>query len=137
MNIVVYEERHFEGVDALWRRCFPNDPPRNQAAQAIPLKVALADDMFWVAENEGGKVVGTIMARWDGHRGWLYTVAVDPELQRAGVGRQMVDHALAELRERGCSKVNLQIRAGNEPVAAFYRDLGFVIEDRISMGREI
>ncbi len=137
IKVADYSEEHFSGVDQLWRTVFPDDPPRNQAITAIPTKLALHDDLFWVAEDELGSVVGSIMAGWDGHRGWLYAVAVDPNCQRQGVGRQLVNHALAELSKRGCNKVNLQIRAGNEPVAAFYRHLGFSVEERMSMGREL
>ncbi|MBV7265394.1 GNAT family acetyltransferase [Erythrobacter ani] len=136
-EITAYRPDHFGGVERLWRSVFPGDPARNQAEHAIPQKVAMEDDLFWVAESPSGAVIGSIMAGWDGHRGWLYAVAVDPSQQRSGVGRDLVRHALAELRKRGCGKVNLQIRAGNEAVTAFYRELGFEIEQRTSMGREI
>ena len=74
------------------------------------------------------------MAGYDGHRGWLYAVAVDVDYRRLGVGQQLVERALAALKQRGCIKVNLQIRADNYTVAAFYRELGFEVEDRLSMG---
>ena len=102
---------------------------------AIPAKLAVNDGLFWVAEDEEGAVVGSIMAGYDGHRGWLYAVATDPRLRRKGVGRGLVEHAVAALREAGCGKVNLQIRADNAEVAAFYAALGFVEEPRIAMGR--
>ncbi len=136
-QILNYREEHFAGVDQLWRTVFPSDPPRNRAEQAIALKLAQNDELLWVAEDDTGAVVGTIMAGWDGHRGWLYSVAVDPRRQRSGVGRLLVSHAIEELDRRGCNKVNLQIRAGNEAVAAFYKELGFAVEDRVSMGLEI
>lgn len=135
--IALYQAEHFEGVDRLWRMVFPNDPARNHACNAIPVKLALDDDLFWVALDRDGAVIGTIMAGWDGHRGWLYTVAVDPAHQRTGCGRMLVEHALEELRRRGCGKVNLQIRSGNEQVAEFYRTMGFAVEPRTSMGREL
>ncbi|WP_298471025.1 GNAT family acetyltransferase [uncultured Erythrobacter sp.] len=137
IEIQPYDPAHFDGVDRLWREVFPNDPPRNQAGSAIPVKLSLKDGLFWVAIEREDAVVGTIMAGWDGHRGWLYSVAVDPHKQRAGIGRQLVEHAVQELRRRGCGKVNLQIRAGNDAVEAFYAKLGFQTEARISMGREV
>lgn len=137
MQIVRYEPHHFLGVDHLWKTVFPSDPPRNQAANSVPIKLSLNDGLFFVAENAEGKVVGTTMAGWDGHRGWLYAVAVDPNLQRSGVGRVLIEHAMEALRDRGCTKVNLQIREGNEEVAAFYESLGFETEPRTSMGREL
>lgn len=134
--ILTYEPRHFDGVDALWRRVFPTDPPYNRAAHAVPAKLALGDDLFLVAEI-AGRVVGTVMAGYDGHRGWLYAVAVDPDLQRGGVGRALVREAEARLAARGCHKVNLQVRVGNEAVIGFYESLGYAQEPRVSMGRRI
>ncbi|MEM7779592.1 MAG: GNAT family acetyltransferase [Pseudomonadota bacterium] len=136
-RIVLYEDHHFAGVDALWQSVFPDDPPRNNAAQSIPKKLAERDELFFVAEDHEQAVLGTIMAGWDGHRGWLYAVAVRPDLQRSGIGRQLVETAMAALKQRGCNKVNLQIREGNEEVAAFYQSLGFEIEPRTSMGRRL
>lgn len=136
-TIIPYSDAHFEGVDQLWSHIFPDDPPRNRAAQSIPIKMALGDGLFWVALSGQETVIGTIMAGWDGHRGWLYAVAVDPEYRRAGIGKQLVETALQELAIRGCGKVNLQIREGNEEVASFYRKLGFAIEPRTSMGRTL
>lgn len=137
MNIETYQGRHFDGVDALWRTCFPNDPPRNQAAQTIPVKLAMEDDLFLVAEDQSGRVIGTTMAGYDGHRGWLYAVAVSPGHQGEGVGKRLVEEACQRLREAGCIKVNLQVRAGNSAVQTFYESLGFAAEERISMGREL
>jgi ribosomal protein S18 acetylase RimI-like enzyme len=137
MKIVSYTDRHFGGIDALWQTCFPHDPPRNRAEVAIPAKLALADDLLLVAENEHGAVIGTVMAGYDGHRGWLYAVACAPDLRGRGVGSALVEEACARLAARGCQKVNLQVRAGNEAVAQFYRKLGFVIEPRVSMGRNL
>ncbi len=74
------------------------------------------------------------MAGYDGHRGWLYAVAVSPEHRRSGIGTQLVKHAMQVLKELGCIKVNLQIRSTSTEVAAFYESLGFAREDRLSMG---
>lgn len=74
MQIVGYQERHFAEVDLLWRACFPDDPERNRAEHSIPSKQSigkrLGSDLFLVAESEAGSVIGTIMAGYDGHRGW-------------------------------------------------------------------
>ena len=74
------------------------------------------------------------MAGYDGHRGWLYAVAVLPEYRRQGYGEKLIGYAIHELRGIGCGKVNLQIRSTNLEVAAFYKSLGFEVEDRLSMG---
>jgi ribosomal protein S18 acetylase RimI-like enzyme len=135
MRIVTYRPEHFAGVARLWEACFPDDPPRNRAEIAIPAKVSHDDGLFFVAEGASSEVQGTAMAGYDGHRGWLYAVAVEPRLRQMGIGRALVEHACAELAARGCGKVNLQVREGNEAVAAFYEELGFVREPRISLGR--
>lgn len=137
MKIIAYEERHFASVDHLWRASFPDDPPRNRAEVAIPAKLALGDGLLLVAEDDGGRVIGTAMAGYDGHRGWLYAVAVHPNRRRSGIGRSLVQEACARLAGLGCVKVNLQVRAGNAATAEFYRKLGFAEEPRISMGREL
>jgi len=136
-RIVGYEAHHFEGVDRLWLACFPEDPARNRAANAIPAKLAIGDGLLFVAEDEAGQVLGSVMAGYDGHRGWLYSVAVLPAARRQGLGAALIEHACTALAARGCLKVNLQVHAGNEPAAFFYEKLGFAREPRISMGREL
>lgn len=119
----------------MWETVFPDDPPRNRAEVAIPAKLAV-DELFWVA-LEDGAVIGSIMAGYDGHRGWLYAVAVDPGHRRGGLGSALVRHAETALETLGCGKVNLQVRATNAAVAAFYERLGYAVEERISMGRRL
>lgn len=91
------------------------------------------DDLIFVAEQDGW-IVGGCMAGWDGHRGWLYAVAVLPEHRRTGVGSMLVLSAIRALKELGCIKVNLQVRASNTKTVAFYEALGFAVEERVSMG---
>ena len=134
VNIVTYQDRHFAGVEALWNEVFPTDSPWNKAAVAIPAKLQVQPELFVVAE-EAGDVIGTVMAGYDGHRGWLYTVAVRPRHQRRGIGSALLEEAELRLSKAGCTKANLQIRAGNEAVAAFYRTHGYLVEERISMGK--
>ena len=98
--------------------------------------VAQAPELFFVAEHHG-EVAGTVLAGWDGHRGWIYSLGVRPALQRSGIGSALLRHAVESLRARGCPKVNLQILATNAAVVDFYRRHGFRVEDRISMGRAI
>lgn len=115
MKIIAYTEHHFAGIEALWRRCFPDDPARNRAKVAIPAKLALADDLLLVAEDEQGAVIGTVMAGYDGHRGWLYAVACDPDLRGRGIGSALVADACVRLSALGCRKVNLQVRQATKP----------------------
>ena len=137
MKIVAYRPEHFAGVETLWEACFPDDPLRNRAAAAIPAKLAVDDGLLFVAEGAAGEVVGTAMAGYDGHRGWLYSVAVRRSHRRRGIGELLVREAEARLAALGCRKVNLQVRSTNEAVVAFYRALDFEIEARISLGKRL
>jgi ribosomal protein S18 acetylase RimI-like enzyme len=136
MIIRTFREADSAAVAALWATVFPDDPPHNAPAIVIPKKLAVQPELFFVAEDEGW-IAGTVMAGYDGHRGWLYTVAVDPALRRRGVGTALVRHAEAALQALGCPKVNLQVRASNAEVVAFYRTLGYDVEERISMGKRL
>jgi ribosomal protein S18 acetylase RimI-like enzyme len=77
------------------------------------------------------------MGGYDGHRGWVYSVAVRPQHRRRGIGRALLARLEAALIERGCLKVNLQVRASNAEVIAFYERLGYVVEERVSMGKRL
>ena len=137
LQITAYDDaRHRDEVIALWRTVFAYTQPHNQPALAIDRKLAVGDSLFFVALR-GGAVVGTVMAGYDGHRGWLYAVAVPPTHQRQGIGAALVRHAEAALAARGCLKINLQITGGNEAVAGFYEALGYRVEPRVSMGKLI
>jgi len=122
------------GLDALWREAFPDDKPRHRADAAVPAKLAFQPDLFLVAREEG-RVIGSIIAGYDGYRGHLNRVAVLKAYRRRGVGVLLVREAEARLRALGCAKINLQIRAANQAVASFYRGLGYDVEEHISMAK--
>jgi ribosomal protein S18 acetylase RimI-like enzyme len=136
MDVRPYRAADEDAVIALWRTVFPDDPPHNDPATVIRHKLAVQRELFLVAV-EGGRVVGTTMAGYDGHRGWIYTVAVHPGQRRRGIGAALVRRAETELRALGCPKVNLQVRATNAAVVAFYESLGFQVEERVSMGKRL
>lgn len=136
VTVAPYCDEHFDGVEALWEEVFPHDPPWNRAPVAIPQKLAVQPQLLLVAHDEGA-VIGTAMAGYDGHRGWLYAVAVRPDRQREGIGTLLLGEAEQRLHAMGCAKINLQIRAGNEALAAFYRRHGYEVEERVSMGKRI
>jgi ribosomal protein S18 acetylase RimI-like enzyme len=125
-----------DAVVALWRLVFPDDPPHNDPATVIRQKLAVQRHLFLVALVDGA-LAGTALAGYDGHRGWVYKVAVHPQRRRAGVGTSLVRRAEEGLRALGCTKVNLQVRASNAGVVAFYQSLGYHVEDRISMGKRL
>jgi len=136
IRIEAYRDTHFAGVRSLWLEAFPEDPPHNRAETAIPAKLAVQPELL-LAAIDAGEVVGTVIAGYDGHRGWLYSVAVRQSHRRAGVGTILVEEAEWRLAQLGCTKINLQIRVKNAAVAAFYRSLGYEVEQRISMGKRL
>jgi ribosomal protein S18 acetylase RimI-like enzyme len=99
-----------EAVLALWRGVFPEYDdtahPQRRPAASIARKLAFGDGLFWLAQRDG-RVIGTAMAGYDGHRGWLYSVGVHPDARGADVGRALVARAERELAALGCPKVNL------------------------------
>ena len=131
-----YADQHFDGVRTLWRDAFPDDPSWNDAEVAIPAKLAIQPELFLVAVDEG-HVVGSIMAGYDGHRGWLYAVAVLTSHRRRGIGTALVREAERRLLLLGCHKINLQVRTSNTAVVEFYRRRGYAVEERISMGKRV
>jgi ribosomal protein S18 acetylase RimI-like enzyme len=136
LQIRAYKSTDKRAVVALWRKVFPDDPPHHDPAETIRQKVATQPELFFVATRRGA-VVGTIMAGYDGHRGWIYRVAVSPRHQRRGIGTALVRRAEQELIARGAPKINLQVRGTNGDVVGFYEHLGYLVEDRVSMGKRI
>ncbi len=130
-----YQEPDITSVVALWERC-GLVVPHNDPHKDIELKVRFQPELFLIAQLDW-QLVGTVMAGYEGHRGWLNYLAVDPEHQRKGYGRRLVDAAENRMRELGCPKVNLQIRGTNKQALAFYRAIGYVTEDRIGMGKRV
>ena len=131
-----FEEEDAPKVIALWNRVLADGSPHNDPALAIRKKTEVDDELFFVAEVDS-RLVGTVMGGYDGHRGWIYALAVEPEHQRQGIGRALIAHLESALLERGCLKINLQVRASNESVIAFYEKLGYQVEERVSMGKRM
>jgi ribosomal protein S18 acetylase RimI-like enzyme len=127
---------HRSQVVALWEKIFGYEAPHNRPSLAIDKKLEIDDHLFFVAVVDNA-VVGTIMAGYDGHRGWIYSVAVAPSHRRQGIGSRLVSHAEGALTCKGCVKINLQILEANESVVAFYAKLGYAVEKRVSMGKRI
>ena len=125
-----------ESVVELWRVCGLvrpwNDPHRDiESARAN-----LSSDVFVaVAGNEGGRIVGSVMAGFEGHRGWVYYLAVVPERRSQGLGRRLMHHAEAWLERQGAPKIMLMIREENESVRRLYEGLGYSVERRTVMSR--
>ena len=135
LEIRPYEEGDREAVVALWRASglvVPwNDPVRD-----IERKLRVQSEMFLVALLDGS-LVATVMAGYEGHRGWINYLAVAPQCRRQGLGRRMMDAAEARLLAMGCPKINLQIRKSNVSAVDFYRSIGFIEDESISMGKRL
>jgi len=134
MQIRPFKETDTEAVSMLWQEVFPDDPPHNAPAVVIKQKLQCQPELFFVGELDGS-IVGTVLTGYDGHRGWLYSVAVSPKQRRQGLGTKLIRHAEKELTAIGCTKINLQVRSTNAAVVAFYKELGYETEERISMGK--
>jgi ribosomal protein S18 acetylase RimI-like enzyme len=127
--------RDEEAVVAVWRACgltHPNNDPHKDIAR----KMKVNPEMFLVCEV-GGQIIGTVMVGYEGHRGWINYLGVLPEYQGRGLGRELMDRAEAILAERGCAKINLQIRATNRKVIQFYERIGFKLDEVVSMGKRL
>ncbi|WEJ03751.1 GNAT family acetyltransferase [Pseudomonas sp. FJ2-5-13] len=132
-----YRDReHRAQVIELWQQAFGYETAHNLPSLAIDKKLAVNDGLFFVAADNKA-VIGTILAGYDGHRGWLYSVAVHADYRRHGLGSSLVRYAEQALTALGCMKINLQITGGNDAVVGFYEALGYGVEPRISMGKKI
>ena len=133
--------REFETADAdatlaLWARVLPSENPWNEPTAELSRKTQRLDNLVYVAELQD-RIVGAVVAGYDGMRGWIYRLAVDPDFRRRGIGSQLVSTAEEALLRRGCPKINLQVRSDNSEVVAFYEKLGYAIESRASLGKPL
>lgn len=135
VKIRPFEDRDESTVIALWRACglarLWNDP-----AKDIARKRTVQPEAFLVAVF-AEQVIGSVMAGYDGHRGWINYLAVASAFRRKGVGRSLMDEAQAKLLGMGCPKINLQVRSTNDQVVAFYQSLGYEVDDVVSLGKRI
>lgn len=134
-EIVRYSSEYQDDVVDLWRKC-NLVVPQNDPVEDIQRKLVFQPDLFFVALLDG-KVVGSIMVGYEGHRGWMNYLAVLPEHQRRGYGRKLVEKAVDELKRLGCLKVNLQVRRSNVSVVEFYKHLGFKDDDVVGLGKRL
>lgn len=135
MQIRPFQLRDEEAVVSLWRRC-DLVRPWNDPHKDIRRKCKARPDLFLVGELDG-RIVASVMAGYEGHRGWLNYLAVAPGYQRRGLARAIVTHAERLLQEEGCPKINLQIRTSNHGVIEFYQRLGYTTDDVVSMGKRL
>src|SRR3989304_2752986 len=135
MIIKPYVHQDEKAVINLWIRCNLTRPQNNPKLD-IERKLKVNPELFLVGVI-GSKVVATVMGGYDGHRGWVYYLGVEPAYQRNGFGRQMMEAVTEKLLVMGCPKVNLQVREDNRAVVGFYENIGYQVEDRVSMGKRL
>lgn len=135
MRIRPYAPADETAVIAVWERAGLTRP-WNDPRKDIRRKLLVRRDLFLVAERDG-VVIGTVMVGYDGHRGWINYLGVDPDCRRQGVGRALMAEAERLLRAEGCPKINLQIRTSNASAIEFYRHLGFATDEVVSMGKRL
>lgn len=135
MNIRPFEKRDTEPVIALWEDSGLTRPWNNPTLD-IQRKCALGDELFLVGESDC-QITCSVMAGYDGHRGWINYLAVATSARKSGLGRQMMDEVEVRLRALGCPKINLQVRQGNDAVMAFYESLGYTNDACVSMGKRL
>jgi ribosomal protein S18 acetylase RimI-like enzyme len=129
LTIAPIEDADIAEVIALWRRCGLTRPWNDPAAD-----IALArkgPNAAVLAGRNGGGIVASVLVGHDGHRGWVYYVAVDPDCRHRGYGRVVMDAAEHWLRGRGIEKLQLMVRSDNSQVQTFYQSLGYLEQERI------
>ena len=130
-----YQDSDQTNLIELWTECGLvvawNDPSKD-----IRRKLDIQPELLIVAEAQG-KIVGSVMIGYEGHRGWINYLAVHPEFQRRGYGRQLMAYAEQELLVMGCPKINLQVRETNLNVIAFYESIGYQQYNVISFGKRL
>jgi ribosomal protein S18 acetylase RimI-like enzyme len=135
MRIRPYEEADEPQVIALWQACGLTRP-WNDPRKDIARKLAVQRELFLVGE-QGGDLVASVMCGYDGHRGWINYLAVDPAHQRQGLATQLMREVEGLLRAAGCPKLNLQVRSSNAAVVGFYQSLGYAQDEVISLGKRL
>lgn len=135
MEIRPYRTDDENQVIELWHQCGLTRP-WNDPAKDIQRKLEVQPDMFLVGLIDDN-VVGSVMAGYEGHRGWIYYLAVAPDVQHRGYGRRLMEHAEGLLRAVNCPKINLLIRTDNKDAIEFYRSLDYSMDAVTAMGKRL
>ena len=135
MVIRPFADSDTEAVVALWEHAGLTRP-WNDPRKDIARKRSVQSELFLVAVD-GSQLVATVMAGYDGHRGWVNYLAVDPDYRHRGIGRRLMDKVERGLASLGCPKINLQVRVENDDALAFYERLGFTRDAVVMLGKRL
>lgn len=119
----------------LWHRC-KLVRPHNDPLKDIARKSKVRPDLFRVGILKG-TIIATVMIGYEGRRGWINYLDVNPDHQKQGFGRQMMKDAEGLLLAEGCPKINLMVRTSNAAVIDFYQSLGFAVEETVCLGKRL
>lgn len=133
MKLVKFQEKNREGVKTLWKKCGLT-VSWNNPDQDIDRKVLNNADSFLVGLIEE-KVMASVMFGYDGHRGSVYYLGVDPDYQGQGYGEKIMLEVEGRVRKLGCPKINLAVRSSNVAVLDFYKKLGYSVDPVSSLGK--
>ncbi len=135
MKVRVYNEEDQDSVILLWEEC-GLVVPQNNPTRDIERKLKVDPDLFLVGTNENG-IVATVMGGYEGHRGWINYLAVKPSEQRKGYGQSIMQEVELRIKDKGCPKINLQVRTTNEAVIAFYAAIGYGNDNVVGLGKRL
>lgn len=135
MKVRVFQTDDTEAVVELWEKCGLlrawNDPRLD-----ILRKQSVGAELFLVG-SVNDVIVASVMGGYDGHRGWMNYLAVDPQHRKGGFARLIVTALERRLVAVGCPKVNLQVRTDNTSVLEFYRQIGYSVDEVTSLGKRL
>jgi ribosomal protein S18 acetylase RimI-like enzyme len=139
LNIKPYHLDNQQAVINLWHACNLvvawNDP-----AKDIQRKMLVDPDLFLIGQLPGdpsGEIIATVMGGYEGHRGWINYLAVSPKHQRKGYARAMMQQVEVLIQNKGCPKINLQVRGTNSEVIQFYQAIGYDVENAVGLGKRL
>ena len=135
MKLRAYHEQDQSGVIALWTRC-DLVVAQNNPVKDIQRKLKVDRDLFLIGYTPQS-IVATVMGGYDGHRGWINYLAVEPSEQRKGYGRIIMSAIEALLEAKGCPKINLQVRSNNSDIIGFYAALGYGNDNVVGLGKRL
>ena len=135
MIVKPYSSQNMDDVIDLWNRCNLlrswNDPKKD-----IKRKIKVNPELFLLGFIDN-RLLATVVGGYDGHRGWINYLAVDPAYKQRGFGKQIMEAVEEKIGALGCPKINIQVRADNKDTLKFYESIGYKIDKVVSIGKRL